>query len=668
MDIHELVKQAIDKWVVLCGVTPGEDWKNLEQYQVTKTYDAINSSLDSDFSGLTSLLVIRQLFEKCLTHSTFSYREVLNDEHLGVRCLLRELQSILYGISAEQYVDQFTQELAGLVANYDLPEKAQELTKDPVAITELRKSAFEAGKQLEELRFLKGEPGGEIKFYRHVLEVWNTASLVRLAGNTTEDFIALVMVRDEKHLAESYFCVVCKHGQNVTIWTDRTEMAHPLESSMRRNSRATAERINKWWFPYEVLEIEITDKGRCARIPQRNGISPLQQEFIRHCEIKDLSPACALWVVLTFHVLVNKVKAEEYQTKALCYVADCVTVPAILAENNMLAVPGKYKPFELPEINSDHFQTKEFNSQFDRDYAGDDAWLIEKYGQGLTAADLVIVNGDKRLEQKAPKKTWSTDRVLAKVELAGLSQVAMGTQEQLAQDVEFLARYNQIEYVNQRAAKAFNKTAPAVCEWVRKRIAANRWKLILAGAVGTVFESGAWANESDKGLGFDTIRTVSDMARTIKYKTAWTYRLGRTAHWHGSDLTECKLFFVLSDCGIQSWEQYRGGNMTVCCVLDRRASIFCQLAPTTADGLAWLCGVTPDKLPAPLRHWNVTEEYTGNHLLDRVDPLHWHIKNPWRTFLPTVIVPFSVNGLKAMRGHVTGLAPKDMESISTLTY
>jgi hypothetical protein len=54
------------------------------------------------------------------------------------------------------------------------------------------------------------------------------------------------------------------------------------------------------------------------------------------------------------------------------------------------------------------------------------------------------------------------------------------------------------------------------------------------------------------------------------------------------------------------------------------------VAPTCPEGIADIAGVTVADLPIPLQHWYTDEPYTGNSILDRLDPQDWVLKNPWK--------------------------------------
>jgi hypothetical protein len=59
------------------------------------------------------------------------------------------------------------------------------------------------------------------------------------------------------------------------------------------------------------------------------------------------------------------------------------------------------------------------------------------------------------------------------------------------------------------------------------------------------------------------------------------------------------------------------------------ASIFTRIIPNNPAALAIVFGVKEEELPWQLKHWFVEEPYSGNCILDRVDPEDWVLNNPW---------------------------------------
>jgi hypothetical protein len=77
-----------------------------------------------------------------------------------------------------------------------------------------------------------------------------------------------------------------------------------------------------------------------------------------------------------------------------------------------------------------------------------------------------------------------------------------------------------------------------------------------------------------------------------------------------------------------SWDS--DGRFVTCAFTKQRASVFTIISPDNSRAIALLAGIPERKLPWPLQNWTTWEPYTGNSILDRVDPQDWRLDNPWR--------------------------------------
>ena len=71
---------------------------------------------------------------------------------------------------------------------------------------------------------------------------------------------------------------------------------------------------------------------------------------------------------------------------------------------------------------------------------------------------------------------------------------------------------------------------------------------------------------------------------------------------------------------------------TTCARSIRRPAQRCSRSsrPDNPRALALLMGIPEKKLPWPLQHWTTREPYTGNSILDRIDPQDSRLDDPWR--------------------------------------
>ncbi|MNJ63716.1 hypothetical protein D3C77_596340 [compost metagenome] len=91
-----------------------------------------------------------------------------------------------------------------------------------------------------------------------------------------------------------------------------------------------------------------------------------------------------------------------------------------------------------------------------------------------------------------------------------------------------------------------------------------------------------------------------------------------------------------------SWACYR-------CAVDHQeqAQLFITLDVSSVFDLMTVTGLRLEDIPAELRHRGV-ETYTGNSILDRIDPLS-HIGNPWDKLKLSYVLPVSLKAFKELR-------------------
>ena len=85
------------------------------------------------------------------------------------------------------------------------------------------------------------------------------------------------------------------------------------------------------------------------------------------------------------------------------------------------------------------------------------------------------------------------------------------------------------------------------------------------------------------------------------------------------------------------------------CAVDRteQAQLFISLDVSSVYDLMTLTGLPLEKIPVELRHRGI-DIYTGNSILDRIDPLS-HIRNPWDKLKLSYVLPVSLKAFKDFR-------------------
>ena len=79
------------------------------------------------------------------------------------------------------------------------------------------------------------------------------------------------------------------------------------------------------------------------------------------------------------------------------------------------------------------------------------------------------------------------------------------------------------------------------------------------------------------------------------------------------------------------------------------ASVFGVVRPDCGLAIAELLGVAFEELPFGLQRFETFRAYSGNSILNRLDPSDWVLRNPWRNLSLSVIVALSRRAYNAER-------------------
>ena len=115
---------------------------------------------------------------------------------------------------------------------------------------------------------------------------------------------------------------------------------------------------------------------------------------------------------------------------------------------------------------------------------------------------------------------------------------------------------------------------------------------------------------------------------------------------------KCRQFLRRLSLEESTWEQrynaagvvlggHGRGSKLLCHLNGTVASYWVGIYPANPPELALVAGCSVDELPDVLQHWNLLETYTGNQILQRIDPMIWKAHNPWLKLKLSILIPLS---------------------------
>ena len=672
--------RAIDLYAILTGVKPPET--EADRYGLTTfhkmgvegQYDAIKEALELDPSEVTANLMLAYYTRDALADQKLSMAALLADPEAYLKKLEapRELLRIVNSPEVLAERDRFIEGLRKALEFYgagDRKDLKEALTEyDRIAF--LRRDALRCLERLTLNQFLRGTPEPDTYKPLHhpkVHQWWNINSLLSGAMGMPSG-ISLNLIRDKDEY-QSYFCFCVRNGGNLFILNDAPEFVHPMQGTMtRRPDRALGERSAKAWFPYDLV-VEWDEEAEMYFIKKtdKKGIAVYQQEHKPLESISKLGVNETIWAVMMLDLIAKKFWKQDIQLPELSYTGEMIKIEDKLIEKAKTAnlpVAG-YVPLSMPELTLEDVLSDAPNkAHFGDQYHNPNRWLEERYKGKINPAILNVVDqggtvlllpgtkipdtfrerGKKKkvgeiIEGGLTKISHAEFHALSSFDqrelttLAVMDSTKFGSKEQLEADRTWIARYNLATNINVLAEEEYKKREKEVKEWVKARLLANM-PTLLAYTTGERI----WVDEGFHAT-FDGTE-ASGEKRVVKLPDAdkkWIYQKSTRAYrtlMVRHDLKEGRSNRRKGRYFTSGFDDYNGLNLgdsgwEKCAINGAKASYRVTFYPGNAAQLAFLCGCKVEDLPDVLQHWDLNEPYTGNSILDRVDPMVWHCDDPW---------------------------------------
>jgi hypothetical protein len=672
------VEKALELWQKLTFKKQGvEDERGVTSFSMRwghlhDAHEDLKDAADLDPSGLLTMLLLDYYLEEYLSEWTLPVICLLGPEfvspHLKAQlqeveedvALAKELFGLLRSPDLNAHRDDFRAGMFRTLEDWGIDrEDVFDLLDDKHAMAFLRRDALNGAKRLSTHQFMQGDSdGAEPIFYREVARYWNVNSMIRSLTHPSAPSGVVLAILWEPDAEESYFAFGVKNGATISLVTDKTENAHPLQNSMSRSrskGRRFDERASQYWFPYQVLGIKVNESGDMTHDKtHRTGLVRYQERPEPLVRVADLQPEQIVWLIMVFGLLKHKFWVEGYRTKRLSYTGEMVRVPEALGAGKALMDLSRYKPLELPPITVEEITDHDLalkRGKWRRAASGETFWLVDRYKDRVTADDLNKVGPDEQgilslpasVEKavalvKAKRSHFITDaeRNIVHVGFESLDAKKFGTVEDIEADRYWVARYNLAKRIQQAAWAEFVERRAEIAEWYEERIKANAPALLRAVACGEFLapdlkHDGGFGHviESQNICGlYQTVWVPGTWRESGKHETRYVTGAHVSKAWLSGDSGDVGLCTLKWDHSIASTTKKRACFVTG---TGKEAPFQAYFKPTTAAALALLCGCEVSDLPDVLQHWTAGNvAYRGNPILQRLDPMDWAIEDPWQ--------------------------------------
>jgi len=670
--LNNILNDAIPRWAQLTNTKLGTKSfsfsigsnSEFQSFDLTKYIDDLNESRSLDMSGTTAILLLRGLFEAYVDEKSFKVHTLLYapDRVEAALKKLRDFHALITRSPCEEAVTAFKKALraAAVHYGYDLG-KLKEHLADERSLGELRLAASRSLDKLAVHQFTQGVRSPKpLQYNRQIFEFSSINSFVHALRRQLVSGITLALIRPGD-VYKAYFVLGLRNGETITILTDFQEGEHPEYHNMtRRPDRRLEERARLHWFPYRLLDL---DPVKHKQLKDKTALVRLEAKATAIEEIPNLEASEFIWLTLLFNLIAEKFDRDDFKMPELSYTGEMVVTPHALVEaNSALVLAGHYKPLILPKLT---VETATPELADTNKPLGHNAWLEERY-RGRVPEILLDVVGErmalevgkeaKKLlpgkiessvlpaERKQPGVLgWGTDYRIEPLNPQALDPTYFGTQKDIERNRAWYARVNLIKGVQRLASAEFAAKHMLILSWYRKRIERNMafiWKAVALGELEAPIT--AWKSREDHGFpAEDELRwkkgNILQQEQAPKYNPFYSDR--RSVQFGG-------------------WDNDRNYNV---CAVDppTRATVFTIIQPDNPRALALLMGLPEKKLPWPLQHWTTHEPYTGNCILDRVDPQDSRLDDPWRHLELRLTISLSKRAYNRLRKE-HGLPPKEV--------
>jgi hypothetical protein len=647
----QVVEHAITLWEKLTGVSAESDGFTLADWDVRQMNQSMANANKLDPEGTTAYLLLECFLRYYLEQKTFTAAEIMKDYAANSAYLKQaeELFSVVQSERALELASAFRSKVIEGVTHYGADrEDVLELINDPDALPFLRRDALRSIEQLNPFQFLQGEAGtGPAQVIEHVYIAWNINDLLIALRDMPVSGVSVVLLRDPANPDRSYFCFAMRNGGTVTLFTDKSRPAYPGQEGVlagrggRGAGRTFMKREAQNYFPYQLIKTSVDEEGELvfdketAPVAAGKSVVPLMP-------IKDLPAHQVIWLTMMLSLISEKFWKQDWKAEALSYTGAMVREKSLLVEDHsgaQLPVAQGYTPITLEDVKVEDLTRTAMDPQLDRASVGVNHWLEERYRNAVPHEVINQWHIDEdttvMLTSPKPKKDHQkpigteigpglvridSSKNLASwerpsgYELQGFSATDFGTEQQLREDRLFIARSNMARYIQRSADEEYIKRKAEVEKWYLKAVRKN-----LPALLDRIAAKSIARKEDPKSL-FDRYLTLDEVKGTSWDNVYYTH------NWIADDY-------------------YPHSHKWTCIITGAASTYRAMFSPKNAEDLALLCGCEVNGLPDVLQNWVWEKPYTGNNLLNRVDPMDSYVDDPWMKFPVEVNVFLSKRGL-----------------------
>ena len=650
--MREALNAALLKWAEITGDENGEiaNW----HYEVSLKH--LNEAQDLDPTGLTAAMLLVAIWEKFSASSTINVQQVLRQDAQTMQTLadFRELQGLLENPELVEAMDAFRADVLERLEHYGATQ-ALEMAGQFGALGLLRRDAMRSLGTLRVDQFVQGSPTTTKPRYNpQVFRFPNVQSLVAATLSHGEPGITLCHLTDPEGDVFSYFALSVWNGGTLTVLSDRPNYAHPAQKGMlRKPARMLAERWGQHHFPYHLLEATFSENLKEVTFEPGTGLVRTDIPGYPVQSIWDLEPDVVIWLLMVFEQLGTRYIVGDQRLPELSYTGDLLQSQRPV-RNPLIRLAGWRAPVK-PVLRSAELTPETTADNWESEPVGHNRWLEEKFRQQVPDSLLNLAQTDRQqlLLPVDSQAVTVLDSISAQQQercvgfhreppkdhgLLAMPPTDFGTERELQQDYTWIARYNQAKVVQHLAEADFEEHKQGVLKWFADAVQANRQFVI-----DSVCRMELKCDVGDMEMFNRELKMTPRNLVCVEYDPSGHCYLPNGVWNYWGDVETLRKLTI-------SGGSRDGGRRSMCAIdPGTYGNLGASVVVPNVPAIEMVTGLPRESFPEPLQHYCRTEPYNGNSILDRLDPMDWVVKDPWRNLALTIRVVLSRSGFNRRR-------------------
>jgi hypothetical protein len=439
-----------------------------------------------------------------------------------------------------------------------------------------------------------------------------------LAKNSEfESIIAMCLIKDVYDPLFSYFVIGIRNGQKIYVLSDKYKEPHPLyKTRTRRAGKHQEKRMEKYWFPYYLLDFDVDYRGDLIANKKEKGIVNSNIKDIPLCQLKDMKHENLLWYIELYHHLVDKFFIQNFDKEDLSYTGYMINLKEEdneLSQSLMVKNSGSIA-IDIPSSKNISLKVEE-QGNFEYPILNNKGLYNNVKIEALSNELLPFSDCLKEVE----------------IQANGISTIAytydkntFGTKKEIQENVIFISRFNEAQLIKAKLKKNFNERKEEIKNWYYEKINNNKELFFKAIADGKFL---ALTEKIDNVI---DVTYIEDNILLFGDKEEIGYgQYGNFVIKHNS-----------------SCEYYNYDSYSYCAYNGKKTAYYkAMFCIKTASAIAKVTGVDIYKLPIEIQNYGTHKSCSGNPILDRVDPIE-SIENPFNKMNFYVDIYLSKSGYK----------------------